>query len=406
MTGHIRRRGEKTWELKFDIGTDALTGRRQSRYHSFKGTKREAEIELVRLMDGKRSGDYVDPLKLTFAEYLDRWERDWAVNHVSPKTLERYKELAKCHLRPHLGPAKLQKLRPVHFAGLYAKLLKEGQRVSAGEKNEDGVRPTKLVGLSPRTVGHIHRLLHRALGHAVQWGLLTVSPVNAIEPPPVEGTEIEILTEEQARAVLLKLRDRTLYPIVLLFLATGMRRGELLALRWKDVDLDGARLRVEQSLEQTKLGLRFKSPKTKHGRRAITLPASVVIELRAQRAKHQRIFAGIPDGVTVDLSLVKLPDDALVFSNLDGAPRKPNSLTTEWRRLVATLKLPRVSLHALRHTHASQLIASGMDVLTISRRLGHGSPMITLGVYGHLFSNTDDRAAQVMEAAFGKALKE
>ena len=101
-----------------------------------------------------------------------------------------------------------------------------------------------------------------------------------------------------------------------------------------------------------------------------------------------------------------LPDDALVFGHWDGTPRNPNSTTTEWKRLVGTLKLPRVSLHALRHTHASQLIASGMDVLTISRRLGHGSPMITLGVYGHLFSNTDDRAAAVVEAAFAKTLSE
>lgn len=385
MSGHIRRRGERSWELKFDIGTDPLTGKRLTRYHSFKGTKRGAAAELVRLMAGVNSGDYVDPSKLTLGDFLDCWERDWAATNVSPKTLERYKELTRCHARPHLGAMKLRKLKPVNFAELYAKLLCEGRSPD--------------VGLSARTVGHVHRVLHRALGHAVQWSLLTASPIAGIDPPKVESTEIEILTEDQVRTVIAKLRGHALYPMVVTGLATGMRRGELLALRWKDVDLDGGKVRVEQSLEQTKTaGLRFKSPKTKHGCRAIALPASVVSELRAHRKAQLelRLRAG----------LGRAPDDALVFGHWNGEPRSPNATTKEWIRLVASLNLPRVTLHALRHTHASQLIASGMDVLTISRRLGHGSPMITLGVYGHLFSNSDDRAAAVVEAAFGASLGE
>jgi integrase len=181
-------------------------------------------------------------------------------------------------------------------------------------------------------------------------------------------------------------------------LATGMRRGELLALRWKDVNLDTGRVQVEQSLEQTKAGLRFKGPKTKHGRRQFSISASVIAELRV----HRRIQAE----QRLALGLGKEPDHALVFRRLDGVPLLPNSVTTEWRRLVVSLGLPRVALHAWRHTHASQLIASGMDVLTVSRRLGHGSPSITLNVYGHLFNSSDDRAAGVFERAFGKMLTE
>jgi integrase len=385
MSGHIRRRGERSWEIKFDLGTDPLTGKRLTRYHSFKGTKREAEIELTRLKAGADKGDYIDASKETLAQFTDRWERDWAASNVSPKTLERYQELIRCHVRPHLGNAKLQKLRAVNFAELYAKLLREGRGPG--------------VGLSPRTVGHVHRVLHRALGHAMQWGLITANPVDGITPPKVETTEIEILTEDQARDVLQKLRGSELYPVVLLGLSTGMRRGEMLALRWKDVDLEGGRLRVEQSLEQTKVGgLRFKSPKTKHGRRQIALAAFVIAELRIRwkAQQEQRLKLGVG----------KAPGDALVFGNWDGSPRSPNAVTKAWTQAVSTNKLPRVSLHALRHTHASQLIASGMDVLTVSRRLGHGSPMITLGVYGHLFANSDDRAASVVEAAFGRSFVE
>jgi len=208
---------------------------------------------------------------------------------------------------------------------------------------------------------------------------------------------VEILSVEQARTLLEKLKGRPLYPVVVLGLATGMRRGELLALRWKDVDLDGGKLRVEQSLEWSKIGgLRFKAPKTKYGRRSISLAASVVTELRLHRKQQQE--------ERLRLGLGKAPGDALVFPKWDGTPRVPTTTSTEWTRALAQLDLPPISLHALRHTHASQLIASGMDVLTISRRLGHGSPTITLGVYGHLFGSHDDKAADVIERAFGKVL--
>jgi integrase len=167
-----------------------------------------------------------------------------------------------------------------------------------------------------------------------------------------------------------------------------MRRGELLALRWQDVDLNGARLRVERSLEQTtRGGLVFKSPKTRHGRRTITLPASTVAELRTHwKAQQERRMA---------LGQGKAPEDSLVFAAWHGSTRSPNALTKEWALAMSKAGLP-ITLHSLRHTHASTLIASGLDVLTISRRLGHGSPAITLNVYGHLFK-TDDRAADAME---------
>jgi integrase len=212
-----------------------------------------------------------------------------------------------------------------------------------------------------------------------------------VSPPRVAATEIEILSASAIKSVLAKLRGRAVYPIVLTALGTGMRRGELLALRWQDIDLDRAHARVERSLEQTKAGLRFKSPKTKCGRRTIALPDYVVTELRAhwKTQQEQRLALGMG----------KSPPESLVFATFDGRTRSPDALTKEWRTIAESMKL-NVSFHGLRHTHASQLIASGLDVLTISRRLGHGSPSITLSVYGHLFSNTDDKAAKALDAAF------
>jgi integrase len=236
----------------------------------------------------------------------------------------------------------------------------------------------------------VHRVLHRALGHAAQWGLVRQNVAKLVDPPRVPATEIAILRADEL-AVLEKLRGRALYPIGITALGTGMRRGELVALRWQDVDLDRGVIRVEQSLEATKGRLRFKAPKTKYGRRSITLPASLVAELHAHRKAQleQRLALG----------LGKSPPDGLVFATWDGKARHPDGLTKEWATAMAAMGRPEITLHSLRHTHASQLIAAGLDVLTISRRLGHGSPAITLAVYGHLFANTDDRAAQVIEVA-------
>jgi integrase len=197
----------------------------------------------------------------------------------------------------------------------------------------------------------------------------------------------------QVHAVLKTARGKPIFQIAALALATGMRRGELLATRWQDIDLDTAKITIARSLEQTKAGgLRFKLPKTKHGRRTISLPLSAVTELRAHRRAQQELRLAIGGG--------KLPSSALLFADIDGQPRKPNAVTKDWERIAGAAQVAFANLHTLRHTHASHLIANGLDVLTISRRLGHSSPTITLAIYGHLFPQTDDRAAQIMEAAF------
>jgi integrase len=281
---------------------------------------------------------------------------------------------------PHLGAVRIQKLRPVHLNELYAKLLRQG-----GKNGRQ---------LAPRTVGHVHRLLHRALGHAATWGVVAQNVASVVNPPRVPETELTILTEDQIGAALRHLDGRTLRPIVSFLFGTGCRRGEVLALRWKDVDWNGSRVRIERSLEQTKKGgLRFKSPKTKNSRRNVSISPWLLAELRAYRARQQER--------RLSLGLGKAPDDALVFSKWDGSTRSPHWLTQNFALAMDDLKID-CTLHALRHTHVSQLIAAGMDVLTISRRLGHASAAITLKVYGHLFANTDAMAAEILEETFAK----
>ncbi|PSO19774.1 tyrosine-type recombinase/integrase [Bradyrhizobium sp. MOS002] len=368
MTGHIRRRGERSWELKYDVGTDA-SGKRKTRYATFKGTKREAAIELAKLVAAAAAGEQVDPTRMTLSEFLERWERDWVQANVSPKTAERYGDLLRLHVRPHIGATRIQKLRAVHLTELYGKLS---------------------AALAARTIGHVHRVLHQALSHAVNWDLLSTNPSAKVSPPRVEQEEVEILTATEIRAVLSKAQGRTIHRIASLALATGMRRGEILALRWQDVDLDQSRITVARSLEQTAKGLRFKEPKTRHGRRTITLPASAVSDLRAHWKALQELRLALGAG--------KSPPESLVFSDLDGGPRRPDGISQSWRKIAASAKVE-ATFHSLRHTHASHLIAANVDLLTISRRLGHASPTITLAIYGHLMPQTDEKAALAIEAA-------
>jgi integrase len=380
MSGHVRRRGANSWELKFDIGVDPVTGKRKIRYHSFKGTKRDAKLELARLVTQHATGQSVDPSKTTVAEFLARWD-DWASAHLSTKTLERHRMAIRHHIVPHIGALVAQKLRPVHLVELYRKLQQSG--------GQDG-RP-----LAARSVSYVHRLLHRALGHAVIWGVITQNAATVVSPPPAPDSEMAILTEAQIGAVLRYLDGRTLRPIVSFLLGTGCRRGEVLALRWQDIDLEKGIVRIERSVEQTKAGLRVKAPKTKAGKRSVMISPWLIAELRAHHTRQQE--------QRLKLGMGRAAADTLVFARWDGKMRAPHWLSKNFAAAIKALKID-CKLHALRHTHVSQLIAAGLDVLTISRRIGHASATITLDVYGHLFANTDARAAEIIEAAFTKVL--
>ena len=367
--GNLTRRGKSSWRFKFEVSANP----RITKYHTLHGTKKQAQEQAAKIIAQYATGQYVDQDRQTVAAFAERWLRDWAAGNVSNKTFERYEALIKVHVLPGIGAIPIQKLRAADLQKLYAGLTVAG-----------------------RTRLHIHRVIHRMLKHAAQWSVVHQNVASLVDAPSVKSTEIEILTPAEIQRVLAALKGRSLYPIVATALGTGARRGELLALRWKDVDLDGAKMRVEQSLEETKRGgIVFKAPKTRHGRRTITLPSSTVAELRTHlKATLERRLV---------LRQGKLPDDALVFTTWDGNTRSPNALTKEWRRAIHAAKL-KATFHSLRHTHASSLIAAGIDVLSISRRLGHGSPAITLGVYGHLFK-PDDRAAAAIDEILGGGLE-
>jgi integrase len=365
MRGSIRRRGKASFEIQLELPSDA--GKRRRRYISVKGTYKDAQRELTKLLGAADAGTLPDPSNATVSEYIDTWLG--GAPKGSAKTMERYGELAANQVKPHLGAHKLQKLKPEHVQTWHGTLIDSG--------------------LAPRTVSHAHKLLHRVLADAVKNGTLARNVAAIHAPPAVEAEEIEILLPEQIADVLAKLEGHTLFPIVAIALATGLRRGELLGLQWSDIDLDAATLRVERSVEEVKAGLRLKSPKTKRGRRNLKLPAEAVAVLRAHKLQQSKI--------RLALGMGKSDATTLVFSDVEGELLKPHTVSRAWRRAVVALKLPAVTFHALRHSHASMLIRAGVDILTISRRLGHSKAAITLDVYGHLIEGADAAAAKALE---------
>ena len=360
MRGAIRR-GKASFELQIELQSD--DGKRRRRFVSVKGSYKDAQRELARLLTAADAGTLPDPSNATVAEYLKAWLE--GAPKGSAKTMERYGELAANQIIPHLGGLKLQKLRPEHVQHWHGTLIGEG--------------------LSPRTTKHAHKLLHRILTDAVKNGTLPRNVAGIHQPPEVEQEEIEILSLDQIADVMAKLEGHTLFPIVAIALTTGMQRGELLGLQWGDIDVDAATLRVERSVEETRQGLRLKPPKTKRGRRNIKLSVEAVSVLRAHKVQQMQVrFA---------LGMGKTEADTLVFGDVEGELLKPPTVSRAWRRTVVALKLPAVTFHALRHTHASKLIREGVDILTISRRLGDSKAAITLDVYGHLIGGADEAAA-------------
>ena len=299
-------------------------------------------------------------------DYLRSWLE--GMHGLTPSSRETYGVSIEKRIIPAIGHIQLQKLRPVHVKAMM-----------------DGI---PAHGASR----YAHRTLKAALQSAVDLELVSRNVASFTKPPVAETAEVDILTPPEITAALEALHGDAIFPVVSLALATGMRRGELLALRWSDVNLEGTAVSVDRALEQTKAGYRFEPPKTKHGRRMISIPSNTVDMLRDHRRQQleQRMALGIG----------KLGKDALVFCGAgEDRPLRGDRITSAWKRAMVPIGI-NVKFHALRHTHASALIADRIDVVTISRRLGHCSAAFTLRVYAHMFAPTDKAVA----ASIGKLL--
>lgn len=378
MNGNITRRGEKSWRIKYEIGRDSVTGKRRSQFETVRGTKKDAQTLLSKRLTEVAECKFVEPSKKTVAEFVrervDQWEGAGA---ISARTAARYRELVENQIAPHIGAKVLQKLRAIDIEEWHTALRNSGRADGKG-------------GLAARTIGHAHRVLSKALSDASTNELIVKNVAKNKPAPKAPDDEIVIVQDVQGMIVKLAQSDRLGVP-ALISLFTGMRLGEVLALRWARVDLDKATIQVREALEHTKAyGIRFKTPKSKAGRRDITLPDILVEALREYRKAQLELRMKLGAG--------KLPDGALLFGDINGNPLSPNSLSSAWSHFANRIGQPEVTFHALRHTHASQLIDADVDIVTISKRLGHAKPDITLRVYAHLFRKDDSKAAAAINA--------
>jgi integrase len=380
MKGHIRQRSPGRWAIVIDCDP-AADGKRRQKWTAFACTKRQAQIRCAELIAELQTGGGIDPARVTVAAFLERW-LEHMQGQVSPKTHERYTEIAGKNLAPLLGRLVLAKLQPVHISQAYTKALASGRRDGTG-------------GLSPRTVTHMHRVLREALQQAVRWQLLARNPADAVKPPKVERKQMSVLDAAATAELLEAARPHPIFIPILLGVLCGMRRGEIVALRWRSVELDLGQLAVVASTEQTAAGCREKE--TKSGRaRAIALPAMVIEELRRHRLEQAQRLLQFGIRATTDHHVV---------TQFDGAPLQPNSLTHAFRDFLEARGLKRIRLHDLRHSHATHMLASGIHPKIASERLGHSKVGITLDLYSHVLPGMQDEAASQVNALISGAIE-
>ncbi len=385
MRGSIAKRGKGSWRIRFDLGRDPKTGKRKVQSTTVLGRRADAERKMSEMLHGSATGLHVEASRITIAELL----RKWLAAHravVSAKTHERQEEIVEKHLIPALGTYRAQQLTGLHLQTHYAEALR------AGRRNGNG-------GLAPRTVLHHHRTVFTALKQAVRWRIIARNVAEDATPPRAPRKDMAALDEGQTAQVMIA-ADTSIWNVPIFVAATtGMRRGEVLALRWKDVDLERARVHITQVVEQTKKGgLTFKEPKTDRSRRAVTLPSVTVEALKRHRAGQAeiRLALGLPRD-----------ENALVFTDAEGAPLKPSSMTKSFERILGKAKPgTRVSLHGLRHSHASHLLKRDTNPKIVSERLGHASVAITLDLYSHILPGLQEDTAKVVDLAMRTALQQ
>jgi integrase len=352
-------------------------------------TIREAVEARARLRSHLADGHPIISARVTLAELLTRWLRDYARGAVAPTTLASYQSIVEKHLIPTLGGVSLRKLGPGAIQQMYARKLEEG--------------------LSPATVHYIHAVLREALGHAVKWGMLGSNPATRTSPPRPRSPEFATLDSEQVRLFLAEAkRSSPHYVLYLSAVFTGARQGELLGLRWQDVDLALGALAIRQKLYRLRDRILISEPKTRAGKRSLPIPPALVEELRrVQEAQNEvrRALETCPEGIECrNRQCVKWHETGLVFAQQNGKPLHGLNITQDdLRRVLKRAGLPRIRFHDLRHGHASWLLEVGVNPKVVAERLGHHSPAFTLHVYSHTIQGMQTRAVQDLAERLGFA---
>lgn len=373
MRGHITKRSKSSYTIVLELGRDPASGKRKQQWITSQGTKKDAEKKLAELLNQLNNGVFIKPNKTTLTEYLKLWLQNYAWTNLSPKTAEGYEHIIHRHIIPSLGKIIMTQLKPEHLQNYYYEKLNKGRCDSKG-------------GLSPKTVRHHHVTLHNALQTAVKWGLILNNPADAATAPRIQRQEIQTWNEDEINKFLNSIKDSEYHPIFYLALFTGMRRSELLALRWSDIDFNYSQIYVSRSLHHLRNGnIVIRQPKTSSSNRTIALSQSALTMLEDHRNKQEgfHLLAGEP-----------LSEDSLVFCHIDGSPLLPDTITHAWIKLVRRSGLKNIRLHDARHSHASLMLKLGIHPKIVQERLGHSSIQVTLDTYSHVAPGLQEAAAK------------
>lgn len=364
--GSVKKATNGTWFFVVDL-PGVGEKRRQVRRRGF-ATRGEAQAALTELLASLQQGTFVERADVTLGDYLTEWTQALPASGRGVATVSSYRHNLRLHVIPYIGGIRLQDLGALDLDRLYRKLLTSGRRNGAG-------------GLSNRTVRYIHTVLSAALTDAASKGLLARNPAASATPPSAKSArapEMAWWSPSELRAFLDFSSEHNLAVLFRVAGATGMRRGELVGLDWRDVDLDAARITVRRQLTSTDYVVREDAPKSDRGRRIVTLDPGTVEALRRLTGRR-----------------------GLVFADEDGRALHPESVARIFKRLAKRSGLPEIRFHDLRHSHVAHLIEAGVDPLTISRRVGHASVAFTLDRYGHLFDQAGATAARAIGDLLG-----
>ncbi|HXH09528.1 MAG TPA: site-specific integrase [Alphaproteobacteria bacterium] len=371
--GSILRRKDGRWMAQLRIRSDPATGRR-IRQTFYGRTRQEVAEQLARAQSDLSRGTYVPPHTITVGAWLDRWLQEYQRPRLRPISYDSYEMLIRVHLKPALGHLALKDLRPDQVQHLYTR------------KREDG--------LSARTIRYIHTVLHAALKQALKNGLVVRNVSEATTLPTGKTRAMQPWTIDDVRRFLAAAQDDRLYAAWLVAIGTGMRRGELLGLRWQDLDLEAGVLQVRQELirvathdatgSDRKTRLIVQAPKTEQSRRTIPIPADIVEALKHHKARQaeERLLMG-----------AAYEDHGLVFCQANGQPIDPRNFTRHFERMVKLAGVPRIRFHDLRHTFATVLLELGEAPKTVQTLLGHTKISTTLDIYSHVSLDLEKRAA-------------
>ncbi len=358
------------WRAEITLGWDEHGRRRTLRFRA--KTRKEAADWLAARLAERQRGMLAEPSKQAVADFMRSWLEDWATTSVAPRTFESYSRVVRRYVVPVLGEVPLAKLGPQHLQRLYRPLIEAGHT---------------------RTALMVHAVLHRALGHAVKWNLLARNPADLVDPPRHRYGEMRALDPEQARRLLEAARGERLEAVYVLALACGLREGEILGLKWEDLDLKEGVLHVRRTLAWVDGGFRFLEPKTEKSRRTIVLPAVAVAALKRHKARQAEERLALGDWAYPDL----------VFTTRIGTPlAKSDFIRRDFKRLLAKTDLPSsIRFHDLRHTFATLSLAGGADLKALQAALGHARLTTTADTYAHVLAEQRRRVARVMDEVLG-----